>query len=155
MAQLDLGVYRHIGQRFENLERMAYQIVDSVLRVVDEKLGRPLTNEEKEQFIVSYKENVDSLIGMYEKSASRLKKKEESMVHSRESDVEKTQLLEKIITDVLAGRSKEKRPRYFSSPSWRRVNERTGNYFILKEMLRRRSNQSTWSRLKECGLLSE
>ena len=155
MAQLDLGVYRHIGQRFENLERMAYQIVDSVLRVVDEKLGRPLTNEEKEQFIVSYKENVDSLIGMYEKSVSRLRKKEENIIHSRESDVEKTQLLEKIITDVLAGRSKEKRPRYFSSPSWRRVNERTGNYFILKEMLRRRSNQSTWSRLKECGLLSE
>ena len=155
MAQLDLGVYRHIGQRFENLERMSYQIVDSTLRVVDEKLGRPLTNEEKEQFIVSYKENVESLIGMYEKSASRLKKKEESMVHSRESDVEKTRLLEKIIKDVLAGRSKEKRPRYFSSPSWRRVNERTGNYFILKEMLRRRGNQSTWSRLKECGLISE
>jgi len=100
MAQLDLGVYRHIGQRFENLERMAYQIVDSVLRVVDEKLGRPLTNEEKEQFIVSYKENVDSLIGMYEKSVSRLRKKEENIIHSRESDVEKTQLLEKIITDV-------------------------------------------------------
>lgn len=154
MAQLDLGVYQHIGQQFENLERMAYQIVDLTLRVVDEKLGRPLTNGEKEQLIVSYKENVDSLIGIYEKSASRLKKKEESIIYSRESDEEKAQLLEKVIKDVLAGRSKEKRLRYFSSPSWRRVNERTGNYFILKEMLRRRSNQSTWSRLKECGLLS-
>ncbi|NIR86884.1 hypothetical protein GWO13_04625, partial [Candidatus Bathyarchaeota archaeon] len=154
IAQLDLDVYRHIGHRFENLEPMAYQIVDWVLRVVDEKLGRPLTNEEKEQLIVSYQDNIDRLIDEYEKTAFGLKKTVENMVYSRESDIEKTQHLRKVIHDSLTGRSKVKRPGYFSSPSWRRINERTGNYFILKEMLRRRSNQSTWSRLRECGLLS-
>lgn len=154
IAQLDLDIYRHIGHRFKNLEPMTYQIVDSVLRVVDEKLGRPLTNEEKEQLIVSYQDNIDHLIDEYEKTASRLKKTEENIVYSRENDIEKTQLLKKVIRNVLAGKSKEKRPRYFSSPSWRRINERTGNYFVLKEMLRRRSNQSTWSRLMECGLLT-
>lgn len=153
MAQLDLDIYRHIGQRFESLETMAYQIADSVLRVVDDKLGRHLTNEEKEQLVTLYQENVDSLLADYERKASRLKRAEENLIYSRESDVEKTQLLRKIIDDVLMGKSKEKRPRYFSFPSWRRINERTGNYFILKEMLRRRSNQSTWSRLKETGLL--
>lgn len=154
MAQLDLDIYRHIGQRFENLEPMAYQIVDSILRVVDEKLGRPLTNEEKEQLIAIYQENVDQLIDKYEKTGSSLKKREENMVYSRESDVEKTELLKKVIRNILTGKSKKKRPRYFSSPSWRRINEKTGNYFTLKEMLRRRSNQSTWSRLKECKLLT-
>jgi len=154
IAQLNLDIYQHIGHRFKNLEPMTYQIVDSVLRVVDEKLGKPLTNEEKEQLIVSYQDNIDHLIDEYEKTASRLKKTEEDIVYSREDDIEKTQLLKKVIYDVLAGKSKEKRPRYFSSPSWRRINERTGNYFVLKEMFRRRSNQSTWSRLKECGLLS-
>jgi hypothetical protein len=153
IAQLDLDIYRHIGQRFENLETMAYQIVDSALRVVDEKLNRPLTNEEKEQLMVSYQENIDHLTGEYKKTAFRLKKTEENMFFSQESDIEKIQHLKKVIHDVLTGKSKERRPRYFSSPSWRRINERTGNYFILKEMLRRRTNQSTWSRLRECGLL--
>jgi len=153
MAQLNLDIYRHIGKLFENLEPMAYQIVDSAFRVIDEKLGRSLTNEEKEQFILSYKENVDKLINEYEKTASNLKKRGENIVYSQENDLEKIQLFQKAIQDVLAGRSKEKRPRYLTLPSWRRISERTRNYFALKEMLRRRTNQSTWSRLRDCKLL--
>lgn len=154
MAQLNLDIYRHIGKRFENLETMAYQIVDSTFRVVDEKLGRSLTNEEKEQLVVSYKENVDQLIDEYQETASKLEKRGENIVYSQEDDLGKTQLFEKVIQDVLAGRSKEKRPRYLTLPSWRRISERTRNYFVLKEMLWRRSNQSTWSRLRESKLLS-
>jgi hypothetical protein len=93
MAQLDLGIYRHIGQGFPKLETMAYQIVDSIFREVDEKLGRPLTNEEKTQFITSYQESVESLIDEYEKTASRLKKTEENLVYSKESDAKKAQQL--------------------------------------------------------------
>ncbi len=155
MAQLDLGIYRHIGQSFEDLENMAYQIADSVLRVVNEKLGRPLTSEEKEQLLTSYGEISGQLIEKYEKTAASLKERGEGLVYSMESDAKKAQLMEKVIDDVLRGKSREKRPRYFTLPSWKRIDERTGNYFILNEMLRRRSNQSTWSRLKECGLLSE
>ncbi len=154
MAQLDLDIYRHIGQQFEDLENMAYQVVDSVLREVDMKLGRPLTNEEKEELVESYQENVSNMLDTYEKAASRLKETEKSLVYSRDDDSQKARHLQKVIADVLAGKSQEKRPRYFSFPSWRRIGEATGNYFFLKEMLRRRSNQSTWSRLKECGLLS-
>lgn len=153
MAQLDLGIYRHIGQPFTDLEPMAYQIADSVLRVVDEKLGRGLTNEEREQLLTSFEETSSQLIDEHAKTASRLKEKEENLTYSREKDEEKTRMLKNVISDVLTGKSKEKRPRYFSLPSWRRVNERTGDYFVLNEMLRRRTNQSTWSRLKECGLL--
>jgi hypothetical protein len=155
IAQLDLDVYRHIGQKFENLEPMAHQIVDSVLRVADDKLGRHLTNEEKEQLIVAYEENVNRLIDEYEKTASSLRKAEEGLAYSKESDLEKMQSLKKVVDDVVSGRSKERRTRYFSFPSWRRINERIGNQFALKEMIRRRSNQSTWSRLSECGLVSE
>ncbi len=154
MAQLDLGIYRHIGKRFETLEPMAYQIVDSVLRVVDEKLGKPLTNEEKKQLSFSYKKHVDSLIREYEKIASSLRKTEKNLVYSRESDHEKAELLKKVVEEVLSGRSKEKRTGFFTLPSWRRINERTRNFFVLKEMLRRRSNQSTWSRLRDCDLLT-
>ncbi|HDD70158.1 MAG TPA: hypothetical protein ENG19_03415 [Candidatus Bathyarchaeota archaeon] len=154
IAQLDLDIYRHIGQRFERLENMAYQIVDFVFRLIDEKLGRPLTREEKEQLIVSYEENVTRLIDDYEKAASQIKEIEKNLLYSREDDLEKKKRLQQVIFEVLEGKSKEKRPRYFSYPSWRRISERTRNYFVLKEMLRRRCNQSTWSRLKECGLLS-
>ncbi|MGD8545666.1 MAG: mannosyl-3-phosphoglycerate synthase [Candidatus Bathyarchaeota archaeon] len=153
MAQLNLDVYRHIGKRFENLEPMAYQIIDSAFRVVDEKMGRSLTNEEKEQLIFSYKENAVQLVDEYEKTALSLEKREEDIIYSREDDLEKARLLQKVIQEVLSGKSKEKRPRYLTLPSWRRIGERTRNYFALKEMLRRRSNQSTWSRLYECKLL--
>jgi len=154
MAQLDLDIYRHIGQQFEDLENMTYQVVDSVLREVDMKLGRRLTNEEKEQLADSYQKNVNNMLDTYEQTASRLKETEKNLAYSRENDLQKTKHLEKVIDDVLSGKSKEKRPRYFSFPSWRRIDETTRNYFFLKEMLRRRSNQSTWSRLRECGLVS-
>lgn len=153
MAQIDLDVYRHIGRQFENLEPMAYQVVDSVIREIDQKLGRPLTNEEIELVTISYQEHVDALIDNYEKTASRLKENVEDLFYSRDSDLEKSQFLKEIITDVLMRKSRGKSPRSFVSPSWRRINQRTGNYFILTEMLRRRSNQSTWSRLSECNLL--
>jgi len=154
IAQLDLDIYRHIGQSFKNLENMAYQIVDFIFRLIDEKIGRPLTREEKEQIITSYDENVTKLISEYEQIASKLKKIENNMIYSKTDDLKNKQRMQQVILEVLEGKSKERRPRYFSYPSWRRINERTRNYFVLKEMLRRRCNQSTWSRLRECGLLS-
>ncbi len=154
IAQLDLGVYRHIGQPFESLESMAYQIVDSALREVSEKVGRPWTTEEKEQLLVSYTENAMALLDECEKTATSLKTSGEDLVYSRESDMEMVDDLKKIIEDVLAGREEKKHPRYFVCPSWKRINERIENYFVLREMLRRRTNQSTWSRLREAGLLT-
>ncbi len=154
IAQLDLDIYRHIGQSFKNLENMAYQIVDFIFRLIDEKIGRPLTREEKEQIITSYDENVTKLISEYEQIALKLKKIENNMIYSKADDFKNKQRMQQVILEVLEGKSKERRPRYFSYPSWRRINERTRNYFVLKEMLRRRCNQSTWSRLRECGLLS-
>jgi|Deesub1362A_J573_1020465.scaffolds.fasta_scaffold00326_7 hypothetical protein len=154
IAQLDLDIYRHIGQSFKNLENMAYQIVDFIFRLIDEKIGRPLTREEKEQLITSYDENVTKLISEYEQIALKLKKIENNIIYSKADDFKNKQRMQQVILEVLEGKSKERRPRYFSYPSWRRINERTRNYFVLKEMLRRRCNQSTWSRLRECGLLS-
>lgn len=153
MAQLDLEIYRHIGRRFENLVPMAHQIVDLILRVVDEKLGRPLTNEEKEQLIICYEKNVKGLFQDFGKQVASLKKVESDVIYSRSEELTKKDLLKNVILEALSGKLKEKIPRYYSLPSWRRINEQIDNYFLLKEMLRRRSNQSTWSRLKECKLL--
>lgn len=155
IAQLNLSTYHHLGQEFENLESMVYQIADYVFRVVDEKLGRVLTNREKEKLVSLYQKNVRQLVKKYEKKALRLKEKGENLTYLKEKEIEKTFRFEKIIRDILAGKSTGNTSRYFSSLSWRRINEKTGNYFILKEMLRRRSNQSTWSRLRESDLVSE
>ena len=48
----------------------------------------------------------------------------------------------------------KKRQRIIKLPSWRQIKNRTGNYFVLREMLRRRSNQSTWSRLRACDMIT-
>lgn len=153
-AQLDLDIYRHIGQQFESLETMAYHIVDLIVRVIEEKLGRPLTDPEKDRLLASYQENVNNLTNEYENLATRLKAVESDLVHSKENDIEKARIFRRVLEDVLTGKFKEKSS-YFISPSWKRVAEKTGNYFALTEMLRRRANQSTWSRLREADLLTE
>jgi hypothetical protein len=153
-AQLDLNIYRHIGQQFESLETMAYHIVDLLVRFVEDKLGRVLTDQERDQLLVSFQENVNSLTIEYENLATRLKAVESDLVHSKESDIEKVRIFRRIVEDVLTGKFKEKSS-YFISPSWKRVTEKTENYFALQEILRRRANQSTWSRLKAAGLLIE
>ncbi len=153
MAQVDLEIYRHIGRAFEVLEPMAHQIIDLVLRVIDEKLGRPLTNEEKEQMIISYDRTINELFKDFSKQVARLRKVEDNLSYSRSEELKKKDLVRNMILEGLSGNLKEKVPRFYNLSSWRTINERIGNYFLLKDLLRRRSNQSTWSRLWEAKLL--
>lgn len=153
MAQVDLEIYRHIGRGFEILEPMAHQIVDLVLRVIDEKLGRPLTNEEKEQMVVSYERNVTNLFKNFEEQVVRAKKFEDNLTYSPDDESQKKKVLENIVIEALSGKLKEKIPRYYSLSSWQSIKKRINNYFVLQDLLRRRGNQSTWSRLRECKLL--
>ena len=153
-AQLNLDVFRHIGQQFENLQTMAYHIVDLIFQAAVEKMERLLTDTEKQRIIASYQENVNKLMGDYQDIAARLKAAEGNLVYSKEKDIEEARTFEEIIEEVLTGKFKETTG-YFISPSWKTVAERTGNYFALREMLKRRANQSTWSRLKAADLLNE
>jgi len=156
MAQVNLQVYNHIGQNFLKLESLARQVGTCILEKAIEKRNKSLTDKESKQILRSYKENANQMIKKSEKWISKLRKSTEigvrkKLVYSKEEDEKRIQCFLKILENVLSEKAKE---RIIPLPSWSRIKEKTGNYFILREMLRRRSNQSTWSRLKECGLVS-
>jgi hypothetical protein len=73
------------------------------------------------------------------------------LVFSEEEEEERFKCFLNVVRNIVSEKPKQE---IIKLPSWREIRNRTGNYFILREMLRRRSNQSTWSRLKECGLIS-
>ena len=155
MAQVDLQVYNHIGQKFLKLESLAHQVGTCIVGRVAEKRKKSLTDKESKQILRSYKEKANQMIKKSEKWISRLRKSTELRVHkklvySREEDEKRLQCFLKVLENILSEKAKE---RIISLPSWDTIRAKTGNYFVLREILRRRSNQSTWSRLKECGLI--
>ncbi len=76
----------------------------------------------------------------------------EKLVYSKEYEQKCFRRFLKVLQDILSEKIRQK---IIMLPSWSQIKEKTGNYFILREMLRRRSNQSTWSRLRECQLISQ
>jgi hypothetical protein len=156
MAQVDLQVYNHIGQEFLKLENLARQIGTCILERITEKRKKPLTNKENKQILHLYQENANQIIENSKELISKLEESAElkvpyKLVYSKEEDEKHLQRLLKVLENIL---SKKVRHKIIMLPSWSQIRDTTGNYFILREMLRRRSNQSTWSRLKECGLIS-
>lgn len=154
MSQIDLELHQHIGQGFKNLENMSYQITDAIFRTVSEKSAKLLSIEEKTQIMNSFQRFAKIIRQQDKKNVSALKETIPHLDYSSTDAKEKIAVMTKIIGDVLSGKSERKRPRYFMTPSWEIVNERIGNYFALKEMFRRRANQSTWSRLYERKLVT-
>ncbi len=155
MAQVDLHICNHIGQNFLKLESLANQVGTCIVERVTEKRKRSLTDKESKQILRSYKEKANQIITKSEKWITRLRKSTElripeRLVYSREEDERRLKCFFKILENILSEKAKE---RIISLPSWDAIRAKTGNYFVLREMLRRRSNQSTWSRLKECGLI--
>ncbi len=155
MAQVDLQIYNHIGQKFLKLESLAHQVGSCIIGMVTEKKKRSLTDKESKQILRLYKEKANQMIKKSEKWISRLRKSTElevskKLIYSREEEEKRLQCFLKVLENILSEKVKE---RIISLPSWDTIRAKTGNYFVLREMLRRRSNQSTWSRLKECGLI--
>ncbi len=155
MAQVDLQVYNHIGQKFLKLESLAHQVGTCIVGRVTEKREKPLTDRESKQILRSYEKSANQMIKKSQKWISRLRKSMEprvpkKLIYSIEEDEKRIQCFLKVLESILGKKAKEK---IISLPSWDTIRAKTGNYFILREMLRRRSNQSTWSRLNECGLI--
>lgn len=156
MAQVNLKVFHHIGQEFSKLESLARQIGTCILQSIIEKRKKPLTDGENRQILHLYQENANQMIKKSKELISELKESAElgvpeKLVYSKEEDKKRFQCFLKVLENILSEKVREK---IIMLPSWSLIKEKTGNYFILREMLRRRSNQSTWSRLKECGLIS-
>jgi len=156
MAQINLQVFNHIGQDFQKLESLAHQIGTCILERIIDKRKKPLTNGEKKQILNLYQETANQMIKKSKELISRLEESAElgvpeKLIYSKEEDEKRFQCFLHLLENIL---SKNVRQKIIMLPSWSQIREKTGNYFILREMLRRRSNQSTWSRLKECGLIS-
>jgi len=155
MAQVDLQVYHHLGQEFSNVEGIARQVGACILERVVEKRKKPLTKDEEKKILVLYQENGNQMIDKSEDCVSELRESREfggpeKLVYAREEEEEHLRRFIKVLEDVLSEKTKEE---IIMLTPWSEIKERTGKYFVLREMLRRRSNQSTWARLKECGLI--
>jgi hypothetical protein len=156
MAQVNLQVFNHIGQKFPKLESLASQIGTCILERIIDKKKKPLTEKENKQILNLFQENANRMIEKSGEEISKLKGYTElgvpqKLVYSYEEEKERFQCFLKVLENI--SREKVKR-KIIMLPSWSEIKEKTGNYFIIREMLRRRSNQSTWSRLKECGFIS-
>jgi len=155
MAQVNLQVFNHIGQDFPKLKNLAHQVGTCILERIIDKRKKPLTNGEKKQILQLYQENANQMIKKSKELISKLEESTElegpkKLIYSKEEDENHFQCFRHVLENIL---SKKVRQKIIMLPSWSQIREKTGNYFILREMLRRRSNQSTWSRLKECGLI--
>ncbi len=156
MAQVNLKVYNHIGQKFPKLENLAHQVGSCIIERTIEKKKKPLTDGENKQILRLYQENADQIIKKSKELISNLKENQEldfpeKLVYSKEEDEERLQSFLQVLEKILR---RKRRQKVIMLPSWGMIRKKTGNYFILRELLRRRSKQSTWSRLKECGLIS-
>lgn len=154
LAQVDLKIYHHIGQEFQKLEGIARQVGSCIIERIGEKRGKPLTEDERKQILLLYQERANEVIKEAKELISKLDESGDldglgKLFYSAEDEQSLVHFL-KVLEEVLNQETKQK---VTILPSWGEIREKTGNYFILREMLRRRTNQSTWSRLKECGLV--
>ena len=155
MAQVNLQIFQHIGQELPRLDSIARQVGTCVLERIVEKRKKPLTDKEMKQILLLYKENVDRMMKKSKELITGLRESKslegpQKLIYSKEEEDECFRHFNKVVGDILSEKREEKT---LVLPSWSQIREKTGNYFVLREILRRRSNQSTWSRLKECGLI--
>jgi hypothetical protein len=155
MAQVDLRVYNHIGQSLPKLGEMARQIGTGVIERMVEKRNKPLTDREKTQILQRYQRHLKKMLNESKKLMRELENEMDieipkKLVHLEE-EKECFQLFHEAMEDILGTEMGGVRT---ILPSWNQIERKTGKYFILREILRRRSNQSTYSRLKECNLIT-
>lgn len=155
MAQVDLRVYNHIGQSLPKLGEMARQIGTGILERMIEKRSKILTDKEKKQILQRYQRHLKQMIKDSKKLILELEKDIDTetpkkLVHFEE-EKECFQVFLEVMENIISAEVRDKKT---ILPSWKQIKGKTGEYFILREILRRRSNQSTYSRLKECDLIT-
>ena len=151
MAQVDLNFFHHIGQSVGGLEKMIAQIMSHIVSTLAEE-GIEISESVRNKILTEYEDEVRNLLAEYEKIFDEQSKSlapdfKEKPVYSKKADIEMSQEFRKILDDAFA----KTLPKQFVLPSWIKVGEKT-NYFAVSSILRRRSNQSTFSRLKDSGL---
>jgi len=151
IAQVDLEVFFHIGQSIRGLDAMISQITNRVLRTL-EREGIELTREKREQVVSKYREEALALLPRHWRTFKELQNQiplNGRIQYSKATDLRRfhrfyRQFRTKFLYDP--------NPEQFILPSWTELSSDV-DYFAVSSLLRRRSNQSTYSRLNKAGLL--
>lgn len=152
VGQVDLEIFHHIGQSEVGLDKMVGQIADQILRTIKEG-GISLSTEERRGVVARYEKEAGSTLSSYqtilrEMADSISKDLNVSVAYSEKEETEKSERFKKILDEVMFKASPVART---ILPSWVDV-ARGANYFATSILLRRRANQSTFSRLAQTGL---
>jgi hypothetical protein len=151
IAQIDLELLCHIGQSVKNMDTMITEITNRVIKTLEHETGK-LSKKEKEEVVFEYKKETLKVLPTYWKAFKKIQKQieiNERLKYSQDMDMRRFRrfyntfklnfLGTPISTQILL-------------PSWAKMNE-NGNYFAISTMLKRRSNQSTYSRLVNANLI--
>lgn len=151
IGQVDLEILFHMGQSIRGLDAMISQVTNRVLRTL-ERDGTELSKERREQMVSSYRKEALATLPSYRKKFSKLQDSvatNERIHYSKETDLRRFQrFYRQFKTSFLLYPN----PEQFMLPSWKELSSSV-NYFAVSSLLRRRSNQSTFSRLNKAGLL--
>ncbi|MBS7626792.1 hypothetical protein KEJ51_07150, partial [Candidatus Bathyarchaeota archaeon] len=130
---------------------MIAQITNRILRTLEND-GVILSKQRRRRIISAYKEAALSLIPKYWSSFNKLKRQispAEGLNYSKEVDMHR---FKRFYRHFKHNFLHDPRPEQLILPSWMELASNI-NYFALSSMLRRRSNQSTFSRLVSAGLV--
>ncbi|MEM2915421.1 MAG: hypothetical protein QXH91_08510 [Candidatus Bathyarchaeia archaeon] len=152
LAQVDLNFFHHIGQSTKNLEKMVTQIASCIIKTLEEEGVEPLESTWK-KILAEYEDEAEKLFKEYEAIfieqikvlAQDLKVQ---VAYSKDGEAELFQEFRKILEDAFMKATLNEQ---IFLPSWANLDEKT-KYLAASTILRRRGNQSTFSRLKDTGL---
>jgi hypothetical protein len=158
LAQVDLGLFQHIGQSLTGLWKMSEQII-MTLKDHLHSHGIDFSHEDLLETILSeYEITAKEMLEADASTVETLQNKfEESIkqkfVFSLEEEIERINKNIEIIRALLIKPWLESEGKTLYLPPWRMIEKETDAYFQIREMLRRRSIQSTWSRINAVGLI--
>jgi hypothetical protein len=150
IAQVDLELFFHIGQSVKGMDAMITQITNRILRTL-EKEGIMLSKKEKEEVISDYRKEALRILPSYQRTFKKLQKDmsiNEKVRYAQEMDIHNFRRFYKYFKKTFTD---DPTPTGLLQ-SWKELGASV-NYFAISSMLKRRSNQSTYSRLSKAGLI--
>ncbi|MCW4042704.1 MAG: hypothetical protein NWE90_03145 [Candidatus Bathyarchaeota archaeon] len=150
IAQVDLELFFHIGQSVKGMDAMIIQITNRILRTL-EKEGIMLSKKEKEDVILDYRKEALRILPSYQRTFKKLQKDmliNEKVRYAQEMDIHNFRRFYKYFKKNFTGDPTSTG----LLQSWKELGASV-NYFAISSMLKRRSNQSTYSRLIKAGLI--
>jgi hypothetical protein len=158
LAQIDLGIFQHIGQSLTGLWKMSEQIIMTLkdhlhshdIDLSQEDLHKTLLSE----YVITAKEMLEADVSVIETLQQEFEESTtQKFEFSLEEEIERINKYTEIVRATLTKKWLESEGKMLYLPPWRMIEKETNVYFQIREMLRRRSIQSTWSRIQAVGLI--